>query len=62
MERRRRWIDNIGTVFEDESLNRVPRVTDYDSTIFKPGMMGDLMKKEKDAWDEEIEMEEGDEE
>lgn len=26
MERRRRWIDSIGAVFDDESLNRVPRL------------------------------------
>ncbi|EON98298.1 putative transcriptional regulator protein [Phaeoacremonium minimum UCRPA7] len=57
MERRRRWIDNIGTVFDDENLGRVPRVTDPDSSIFKPGEMGELLKREKEAWDEEVEEE-----
>lgn len=58
MERRKRWIDNIGTVFDDENLGKVPRVTDGpDSTIFKPEMMADLVKKERQAWDEEVEEE-----
>ncbi|KAI5917080.1 histone acetyltransferases subunit 3-domain-containing protein [Camillea tinctor] len=57
MERRRRWIDNIGTVFDDESLGKVPRVSNPDSTIFKPDIMQDLMKKERQAWDEEVEEE-----
>ncbi|KAH6650988.1 histone acetyltransferases subunit 3-domain-containing protein [Chaetomium tenue] len=57
MERRRRWIDNIGTVFDDEGLARVPRVRDPDSTIFKPGEMGELMTREREAWDEEVEEE-----
>ncbi|KAI0810187.1 histone acetyltransferases subunit 3-domain-containing protein [Xylaria sp. FL0064] len=57
MERRRRWIDNIGTVFDDENLGKVPRASDPDSTIFKPEVMSDLMKKERQAWDEEVEEE-----
>ena len=57
MERRRRWIDSIGTVFDDEALGKVPRSTDPDSTVFKPAVMGDLMKAERRAWDEEIEEE-----
>jgi transcriptional adapter 3 len=55
MERRRRWIDNIGTVFDGENLNRVPRSTDPDSSIFKPAEMADLLRKEKENWDEEVE-------
>ncbi|KAI0003136.1 histone acetyltransferase subunit 3 [Xylariaceae sp. FL0662B] len=55
MERRRRWIDNIGTVFDDENLGKVPRVSNPDSTIFKREIMADLMKKERQAWDEEVE-------
>ncbi|KAH8899269.1 histone acetyltransferase subunit 3-like protein [Thozetella sp. PMI_491] len=58
MERRRRWIDNIGTVFDDESLGKVPRVSDPDSSIFKAGEMGELMKREQEAWDEEVDEEE----
>lgn len=57
MERRRRWIENIGTVFDDEGLVKVPRVTDPGSTIFKPAEMTELLKKEKAAWDEEVEEE-----
>ncbi|ORY57208.1 histone acetyltransferases subunit 3-domain-containing protein [Pseudomassariella vexata] len=57
MERRRRWIENIGTVFDDENLGKVPRATDPDSTIFKPAMMAELMKAERQAWDEEVEEE-----
>ncbi|KAK4228525.1 putative transcriptional adapter 3 [Podospora fimiseda] len=59
MERRRRWVENIGTVFDDEGLTKVPRVADGpDSTIFKPQEMAELMKKEKELWDEEVEVEE----
>ncbi|TRX89701.1 hypothetical protein FHL15_009451 [Xylaria flabelliformis] len=57
MERRRRWIDNIGTVFDDENLGKVPRISDPDSTIFKPETMADLMKKERLTWDEDLEEE-----
>lgn len=57
MERRRRWIDTIGSVFDDESLSKVPRSSDPDSTIFKPAEMADLTKKEKEQWDEEVEEE-----
>ncbi|KAK4444315.1 putative transcriptional adapter 3 [Podospora aff. communis PSN243] len=57
MERRRRWIESIGTVFDDEGISRVPRVADKGSSIFKPGEMAELLRKEKDAWDEEVEEE-----
>lgn len=57
MERRRRWINDIGTVFDDDGLARVPRASDPDSTIFKPAEMAALIKKEKEAWDEEVEEE-----
>lgn len=55
MERRRRWIDSIGTVFDDEGLVRVPRASEEGSSIFKPAEMAELLKKEKEAWDEEVE-------
>lgn len=57
MERRRRWIDTIGSVFDDESLQRVPRAENPDSSIFKPAEMATLMKREKEQWDEEVEEE-----
>jgi transcriptional adapter 3 len=57
MERRRRWIESIGTVFDDEGLVKVPRASDPDSSIFKPGEMAELVKREKEAWDEEVEEE-----
>lgn len=57
MERRKRWIDTIGSVFDDENLGKVPRVQDPESSIFKPGGMAELIKKEKEQWDEEVEEE-----
>ncbi|KAI1331046.1 histone acetyltransferase subunit 3 [Xylariaceae sp. FL0255] len=57
MERRCRWINSIGAVFDDENLNKVPRVSDPDSTIFKPEIMADLLKNERQTWDEEVEEE-----
>lgn len=55
MERRRRWIDTIGSVFDDEALGKVPRAGDPDSSIFKPEDMAALIKKEKEQWAEEVE-------
>lgn len=55
MERRRRWIDTIGSVFDDESITKVPRESKPDSSIFKPTNMTDLLKREKEQWDEEVE-------
>jgi transcriptional adapter 3 len=58
MERRRRWIDTIGSVlFTDESLGKVPRGSDPNSSIFKRAEMAELQKKEKELWDEEVEEE-----
>ncbi|KAK5992653.1 Chromatin-remodeling complexes subunit NGG1-like protein [Cladobotryum mycophilum] len=57
MERRRRWIDTIGSVFDDESLNKVPRAEDPDSSIFRSEEMAELVKREKEQWDEEVEEE-----
>ncbi|OAA62662.1 transcriptional regulator [Niveomyces insectorum RCEF 264] len=48
MERRKRWIENIGAVFDDARLGRGPRA---------PEEMGALVKREKAAWDEEVEEE-----
>lgn len=57
MERRRRWIENIGIVFEDEVLIKVLRVSEEGSMIFKVGEMGELLRREKEVWDEEVEEE-----
>ncbi|CAK7565883.1 MAG: Transcriptional regulator [Sporothrix epigloea] len=57
MERRKRWMENIGTVFDDERLQRVPRAADPNSSIFQPAEMAPLIKKEKAAWDEEVDEE-----
>ncbi|EQK99007.1 Histone acetyltransferases subunit 3 [Ophiocordyceps sinensis CO18] len=46
-----------GSVFDDESLNKVPRVADADSSIFKRDDMAALVKKEKELWDDEVEEE-----
>lgn len=58
MERRRRWIDTIGSVFDDENLGKVPRNTEPGSSIFQPPEMAGLIKKEKEQWDEEVDDEE----
>jgi len=55
MERRRRWIENIGPVFDDETVTRVPRGADEGRSIFKAAEMAELLKREKEAWDEEVE-------
>ncbi|CAM1504458.1 Fc.00g020490.m01.CDS01 [Cosmosporella sp. VM-42] len=57
MERRKRWIDTIEPVFDEESLGKVPRIADPNSTIFNREIMQELMKKEKEQWDEEVEEE-----
>lgn len=57
MERRRRWIESIGTVFDDEGIAKVPRASDPGSSIFKPAEMAELLKREREAWDEEVEEE-----
>lgn len=57
MERRKRWVDTIGSCFDDESLGKVPRAENPDSSIFKRAEMAELMRKEKEQWDEEVEEE-----
>lgn len=58
MERRKRWISTIGSVFTDETLGKVPRVENPGSSIFKAEEMADFVKKEKEQWDEEVDEEE----
>ncbi|RDW87725.1 hypothetical protein BP5796_03419 [Coleophoma crateriformis] len=54
MERRKKWIDSIGPVFDDErGLGKVPRHTDEGSSIFKPVNLSEFIKREKESWDEE---------
>lgn len=53
MERRRRWIESIGTVFDGENLGKVPRESEANSTIFKPVEMAELVKSENQHWDDE---------
>lgn len=55
MERRRRWIENIGTVFDGENLGKVPRAEDEGSSIFRGDAMGEFLKRERENWDEEVE-------
>ncbi|KAL5625214.1 hypothetical protein BROUX41_005274 [Berkeleyomyces rouxiae] len=55
MERRRRWMDTIGSVFEDDNLVKVPRNDEPDSSIFKEVDLAELMEREKEMWDEEVE-------
>jgi transcriptional adapter 3 len=57
MERRKKWINTIGSVFDDEAMGKVPRIEDPDSSIFKPSEMSELLKKEQELWDEEVDVE-----
>ncbi|TVY57688.1 Chromatin-remodeling complexes subunit NGG1 [Lachnellula cervina] len=58
MERRKKWIEGIGLVFDDErSTVKVPRSSNPGSSIFKPDDMGELIKREKESWDEDAEEE-----
>jgi transcriptional adapter 3 len=50
MERRRKWIDSIGMVFDEQ---KPPRSTDPSSYIFKPEMLADFIRKEREAMDED---------
>lgn len=58
MERRRRWIENIGPIFEDDMIAKTPRSSDPGSSIFRDDTMPGLIEAEKEAWDEEAEEEE----
>ncbi|KAH8649412.1 putative chromatin-remodeling complexes subunit NGG1 [Tricladium varicosporioides] len=54
MERRKKWIEGVGPVFDDErSVVKVPRASNPGSSIFKPDGMSDLIKREKETWDED---------
>ncbi|KAI9805889.1 MAG: hypothetical protein M1825_000503 [Sarcosagium campestre] len=46
MERRKKWVDSIGPVFEDR-LGRVPS-----ETIFDESVMAGLLEREREGWDE----------
>lgn len=50
MERRRKWIDSIGMVFDEQ---KPPRSSDPESYIFKPEVMSEFIRKEKEAWDDD---------
>lgn len=54
MERRKKWKDNIGTVFDSEF--KVPRAKNprgENTSIFKPQDMAEFVTKEREAWDED---------
>ncbi|KAG9235923.1 putative chromatin-remodeling complexes subunit NGG1 [Amylocarpus encephaloides] len=56
MERRKRWIESVGPVFDDErSTVKVPRAKNPGSSMLKPEDMAEYIKKEKERWDEEAE-------
>lgn len=58
MERRKKWIEGVGPVFDDErSTVKVPRASNPGSSIFKPEDMAELIRKEKESWDEDVEEE-----
>jgi len=52
MERRRKWIDGIGPVF-DKEVAKVPRISDEGSSIFKDEDMAEYIKRERESWDDE---------
>jgi len=56
MDRRKKWIDGIGPVF-DKEVGKVPRATDTGSSIFKDEDMAQYVGKEREGWDEEAEEE-----
>ncbi|RKF54017.1 Chromatin-remodeling complexes subunit NGG1 [Golovinomyces cichoracearum] len=51
MERRRKWIDTIGSVLDPEAT-KVRRVKDPESSIFKQDVMIDFIRKEEAAWED----------
>jgi transcriptional adapter 3 len=51
MERRHRWIDNIGPIFQDTNSN----VPTKGQNIFEPSAMQELEKQELENWDDEAE-------
>lgn len=55
MERRRRWIESIGTVFDGENLGKVPRASEPGSSIFKQPEIAEFIKRENQRWDEDDE-------
>lgn len=55
MERRRRWIESIGTVFDGENLGKVPRASEPGSSIFKHPEIAEFIKRENQRWDEDDE-------
>ncbi|CAG8955660.1 hypothetical protein HYFRA_00010924 [Hymenoscyphus fraxineus] len=53
MERRKKWIEGVGSVFDDErSTVKVPRASNAGSSIFKPEDMAEYIKKERENWEE----------
>ena len=53
MDRRQKWINSIGLVFDSEF--KVPRLENpkkEDTSIFKPENMAEFIAREREAWDE----------
>ncbi|EPE30825.1 hypothetical protein GLAREA_03792 [Glarea lozoyensis ATCC 20868] len=56
MERRKKWIEGVGPVFDDErSTVKVPRASNPGSSIMKPEDMAEYIKREKESWEEDAE-------
>lgn len=54
MERRGKWINSIGMVFDNEfKVPRADNPKNEDTSIFKPEDMQEFMRRETQAWDEE---------
>jgi len=59
MERRNKWIDSIGKVFDNEfKVPRVDNPKNEDTSIFKTENMLEFVRREHQTWDEEGEEEE----
>lgn len=54
MERRKKWKDSIGTVFDSEfKVPRVKNALGEDTSIFKSEDMSEFVAKEKETWDDD---------
>lgn len=53
MDRRKKWKEQVGPVFDDPKLGKVPRAADESSSIFTPEAMARHMAKEAALMEEE---------
>jgi transcriptional adapter 3 len=59
LERREKWMLSVGPVFQDDpQLGKVPRLSDPNSSIYKPQDMAVHIRRAREAWDEEADEDE----